>query len=171
MNTATVKPSDMTSATSLLVENVRIYLQVKSAFEQCDDEIKAVIVDMTDIIEDEEATLEEKQRALYTIVEAIFPSLGTDFLASCERVRKSSPARSNGEEMACEEASFAEAVSALLRQKGVTQDELGRRIGVSQPAIANLLNRNCRPQRKTVAKIADALNVSPQSLWPGIKLD
>jgi transcriptional regulator with XRE-family HTH domain len=73
--------------------------------------------------------------------------------------------------MAQQEASFAERLATLMEKKDVTQEQLGKRIGVGQSAIANLLNRNCRPQRKTVVRIADALGIAPQELWPQIKLD
>ena len=40
-------------------------------------------------------------------------------------------------------------------------------IGVGQPAISMVLTRNCRPQRRTVEKIAKALDVSAEEVWPG----
>jgi len=48
----------------------------------------------------------------------------------------------------------------------MTQSELGDRIGVGQSAISMMLSRNCRPQKGTVKKIADALEVQPSDLWP-----
>jgi lambda repressor-like predicted transcriptional regulator len=167
MNT-TAAPNDMTSATSLLVENVRIYLQVKSAFDQCDEEIQSVVTDMIDIVRDEEATADERQRAMYTIIEALFPSLAFDFLSNCDKVRFSKEAKEQWEEMAEQEASFSERLASLMKKKDITQEQLGKLIGVGQSAIANLLNRNCRPQRKTVARIAEAMGVPPQELWPNI---
>jgi lambda repressor-like predicted transcriptional regulator len=170
MNTAMVEPNGVT-ATSLLVENVRIYLQVKSAYEQCDEQIKAAIADMIGIVDSEDATPDERQRALYTIVEALFPSMTRDFLDSCERVRASKSAKTNWNEMGRQEASFAVNLESWMEKKGMTQEQLAKKIGVSQPAIANMLNRNCRPQKKTVARIADALGIDPEDIWPNFKRD
>ena len=69
-------------------------------------------------------------------------------------------------EMDREEATFAARLQSLLTTKGVTQAELAAKVGVGQPAISMMLNRVCRPQRKTVEKIATALGVAPEELWP-----
>ena len=68
-----------------------------------------------------------------------------------------------------EEATFAERLAALLEAKDMTQERLAEAIGVGQPAVSMMLNRNCRPQRRTVEKIAKALKVSPEDVWPGFK--
>ncbi len=73
--------------------------------------------------------------------------------------------------MAEEDLTFSQRLSACLESKGVTQEEIASKIGVGQSAIANLINRNCRPQRKTVLRLADALGVPPQDLWPNFKPD
>ncbi len=69
-----------------------------------------------------------------------------------------------------EEDSFALRLRKLMDDGSITQEELAKRIGVGQPAISNMLNRNCRPQKKTIMKLATALNVSPTVLWPGIEV-
>ncbi len=33
-----------------------------------------------------------------------------------------------------------------------------------------MLNRTCRPQKKTIVKLAEALNVQPSDLWPDIEV-
>ncbi len=40
----------------------------------------------------------------------------------------------------------------------------------SQPAISQMLNRNCRPQKKTILRLAQALDVLPQELWPDLEV-
>ena len=54
--------------------------------------------------------------------------------------------------------------------KCMTQKGLSNRIGCSQPAISQMLNRKCRPQKKTILKLADALQVQPHELWPDIEV-
>jgi transcriptional regulator with XRE-family HTH domain len=52
-----------------------------------------------------------------------------------------------------------------MERKNISQAELAKAIGVSQPAISLLLARKCRPQRRTVEKLAEALNVETRELW------
>jgi lambda repressor-like predicted transcriptional regulator len=171
MNTATDSPQVGPSATSLLVENVRIYLEIRSAFEQCDPAIQDVVTDMAQLAHDSSATPDERQRALYTIVEALFPNLAFEFVEGCNRVRALPESRAQWEAMRDEEQSFSERLAEVMKQKNVTQEELARQIGVGQPAIANLLNRNCRPQKRTVSRLAAALSVEPQELWRDFRED
>jgi lambda repressor-like predicted transcriptional regulator len=53
-----------------------------------------------------------------------------------------------------------------MQKCGVTQVQLAETIGVGQSAIAMMLQRECRPQRRTVARMAEALGVTPETLWP-----
>jgi len=46
---------------------------------------------------------------------------------------------------------------------------LAEKIGVGQPAISMMLQRQCRPQKRTVMRIAEALGVSAEELWPNTK--
>jgi hypothetical protein len=61
----------------LIAQNVRIYLQVQSALDQCSNEIKEIIRDMIDVFESPESTEDERNGALYTIVEALFLGIGS----------------------------------------------------------------------------------------------
>lgn len=71
------------------------------------------------------------------------------------------------EEMAQEETAFVSKVSRLLAEKQLTQAELAKMVGVSQPAISMILSRRCRPHPRTIGKIAAALDVKVEELWPG----
>ena len=72
--------------------------------------------------------------------------------------------------MDCQETAFADRLHELMELKRVTQQELSNRVGCSQPAISQMLNRKCRPQKKTILKLAEALQVQPQELWPDIEV-
>lgn len=154
-------------AADLIIDNVRIYLEIRSAFEQCDEEIKAAIIDMQDICRDPEATEEEKKRALWTIADALFPSLSVDFMSNCEEFRHSAEAIATSERMKAEEATFADRIQRLMEERSLTQEQLGSMIGVGQAAVCNMLSRQCRPQKRTISRLAEALGVSPDELWPG----
>jgi DNA-binding XRE family transcriptional regulator len=65
------------------------------------------------------------------------------------------------------EAGFAVVLGRLMVERQVTQAQLAERIGVGQSAIAMLLKRRCRPQRRTLGKLAEALGVPVEELWPG----
>lgn len=49
-------------------------------------------------------------------------------------------------------------------------EKLADRAHCSQPAISQMLNRACRPQKKTILKLAEALNVEARDLWPDIDM-
>jgi lambda repressor-like predicted transcriptional regulator len=66
-----------------------------------------------------------------------------------------------------QEEQFVERLSRLLAERQITPAELARRIGVGQSAVSMLLSRKCRPQPRTLGKIADALGVRVEDLWPG----
>ena len=56
-----------------------------------------------------------------------------------------------------------------MQDKCVTQIQLAERIECTQPAISQMLNRKCRPQRKTLEKIAKAIDVDVRELWPDLE--
>jgi DNA-binding XRE family transcriptional regulator len=67
------------------------------------------------------------------------------------------------------EAAFAATLARLLAERQLTQAQLAERIGVGQSAISMLLKRRCRPQRRTLGKLAEALGVTVEELWPGFQ--
>jgi transcriptional regulator with XRE-family HTH domain len=74
------------------------------------------------------------------------------------------------EQMDSQEALFADRLRQIMKDKNITQQELAARIDCSQPAISQMLNRKCRPQRKTLDKIASALRVDVRELWPDLEM-
>ncbi len=65
------------------------------------------------------------------------------------------------------EAAFGGTLARLMAERQLTQAQLAERIGVGQSAISMLLKRRCRPQRRTLGKLAAALDVPVETLWPG----
>jgi hypothetical protein len=141
------------------------------AFRECSDEIQAMILEMASIANDPEATPEEREAAVATIAEALFPAGDNEFLGvdleTSELLDAGGPEKSILDALDAEEATFSDRLAALLRDKQVTQVQLAELIGVGQPAISMMLARRCRPQRRTIKKIAGALGVAPDELWPG----
>jgi len=71
------------------------------------------------------------------------------------------------QQMDQQEAEFANRLSQLMAERQMTQAELAQRLGVGQSAVSMLLSRKCRPQPRTLGKIASALDVSVEELWSG----
>jgi predicted XRE-type DNA-binding protein len=148
------------------------FAQVFQAYLECSDAVQSSIRELVEIVNDSDATREEVDAALSTIAEALFPSchngmLGVD-LESAERIDKEgeSEAASVLQAMDVEEASFADRVAALLDARNMTQGDLGAALGIGQSAISMMLSRECRPQRRTVEKIAAVFDMSPNELFP-----
>lgn len=142
------------------------------AYLECSDAVQEVVTDMFAIISDTEVDADDREMAIMTLLEALFPSshngsLGGDLEELDTANREYCPNfAAVSSEMDQEEATFGDRVQKLLSEKNMTQSDLAKAIGVNQSAISMLLNRGARPQRRTVARIAEALRVSPESLWP-----
>ncbi|HEY7154190.1 MAG TPA: helix-turn-helix transcriptional regulator [Gemmataceae bacterium] len=147
------------------------FAQCLCAFRECSAEVQEVILDMARIVNDPDAIEDEREAAVATIAEALFPcrvngAPGTD-LEDAEHIASQSEAGNRLlKEMDQEEITFAERVTALLKAKGWTQGDLAAEIEVGQSAVSMMLARKCRPQRRTVEKIAKALGVLTADIWP-----
>ena len=167
MTTATrsprVDPELMTS---------RMFAQVLQAYMECTDEIQEVVRDMAAIVNDPEATENERSVACSTIAEALFPAhqagyLGIDLEeAEVVEARDSKEFKEACDSMNEEQSCFADRVLAILKMRGMSQAALAEACQIGQSAVSNLLSRRSRPQRRTVDKIAKALGVSPAEIWP-----
>jgi predicted XRE-type DNA-binding protein len=142
------------------------------AFLECDPSIQDVVRDMAEIINDPDTDADDRALALSTLHEALFPArsphdgmLGVDL--EDEESHAMGEESEIQEDFNRQEDGFARCVEGLLRERNMTQGQLAEAIGVKQPAIAMMLGRKARPQRRTVEKVARALNVAPERLWPG----
>lgn len=143
-----------------------LYAECLRAYLECSDQVREVINDMVGILNDPDADEDERQMAVATMIEALFDHnsfFGIDLEREENRTKEAAAIL---REMRDEEAEFAERVSKLMAEKGIKQEELAQAIGVQQPAVSMLLSRNSRPQRRTVQRIAEALGVSTEELWP-----
>lgn len=142
------------------------------AYWECSSEVQIVVREMFDIVTDEHAEDDEKEIAIATALEALFPSSHNGALgADLEELERDNKNRCRGaaktiESMDQEEAVFSDRVNRVMKDKGMTQELLAKAVGIGQPAISMLLSRGARPQRRTVARIAEALGVPPSDLWP-----
>ncbi len=143
------------------------------ALKECDLELRDIAYELFEQLTSGELDQGQTLATTALIAEILFPNSDTRGLPGLdlEDVERLAPL-TNPEagpvlaEMDRQEATFAGRLQSLLTAKGVTQAELAAKVGVGQPAISMMLNRVCRPQRKTVEKIAAALGVAPEELWP-----
>jgi lambda repressor-like predicted transcriptional regulator len=143
------------------------------ALEECDAELRQEAVTLFKQLSS--GTLDEGERyaTLALLAEILFPSAddkglpGLDLDEAEEIAKKISPeAKEVLARMDQEEATFAERLREFMAKQGMTQESLAEKIGVGQSAISMMLQRNCRPQKRTVARLAKALGVAPEDLWP-----
>jgi transcriptional regulator with XRE-family HTH domain len=146
------------------------------AYLECSDEVQQAVREMFRLLEEPQTSETQRQMTLSTIADALFhaPYKGRYGMGSAESEGEAAEIEPRLEaivrQMDDEEAGFSTRLRKLMDERRITQEELAERIGVGQPAISNMLNRNCRPQRKTIMKLATALNVSPTALWPGFEV-
>jgi len=145
------------------------------AYLECSDEIQAGIRDMLELLNDPNTDEDDRDMTLFTLADALFPNphdgkLGLD-LEESERLGAgySEEMDTAVRELNQEEESFAVRLRDAMANRGINQEELAEKIGVGQPAISNMLKRHCRPQRRTILRLAEALGVTPQDLWAGFK--
>ena len=159
--------STITTPNEILAAGASQFAMYFNAYRECSPEIQEIIHDMTAIAADPDATADEKRLASQTLIEALFPALTADVHDFDETLLQSPASQQIEKDLDREEETFAERLRALMAENSVTQERLAELTGVSQPAIANILARQCRPQRRTVVKIAAALGVEPSELWTG----
>jgi lambda repressor-like predicted transcriptional regulator len=149
----------------------RIAARVLHAYAECGSAIQDVIRDSAALAMDPEADEDDRVMALHTLHDALFPrySLRDGFLGE-DLVSLDGDAKGDDREavdsMDREEATFAARLSRTMKDRGMTQAQLASLIGVHQSAVSMMLARKGRPQRKTVERVAEALGVAPEELWP-----
>lgn len=122
-----------------------------TALTQFHEELHTLLVRMLTVIEDPESSSAERKRALSAVTNALFVK----------------PVDATEEKDAQQDV-FATRLRTLLQARGLSQQDLADRIDCSQPAVSQMLNRQCRPQKKTILRLAEALNVDPRELWPDL---
>lgn len=156
------------------------------AYIECSDALQVHAKKMVRILVNPDTDEEDAFLAATTLFEILFPytheegdgMYGMDLEAAENLVRnhgltpghpavkECDEAAAILDEMDAQEATFADRLEALMKQRDMTQTVLAQRIGVGQSAIAMMLKRECRPQNRTVARLAEAFGVKPEDLWP-----
>ncbi|HEY1598860.1 MAG TPA: helix-turn-helix transcriptional regulator [Pirellulales bacterium] len=133
------------------------------ALAECNDEQQAVVSRMLSVVENSQSIPADRQQALLAIAD----TLGLQSHDSQSELELAAP---HDAAVDTQQAAFALRLRELMESKRVSQQELADRVGCSQPAISQMLNRSCRPQKKTILKLAEALSVNPRELWPDLEV-
>jgi transcriptional regulator with XRE-family HTH domain len=178
----------MTETTQALLENtntslMRLILSLHgsqqqafiAALTECSDQLRTNSDRLMAIIDDPESLPGDKGRAWHTLLDQLrlLPDTedryGMDLAQSESGAAERFPAlQYEVEKMDSQESQFADRLRRLMKDKHITQKQLAERVECTQPAISQMLNRKCRPQRSTLEKIAMALQVDIRELWPDI---
>lgn len=141
------------------------------------ENFRRIVLSMLEIIEAEETSYADRKRASSTIRGALaqYDKSKEPFSIQLNQfeVREALRNRSvdySASTLDTQEARFADRLKELMKTKAITQHQLASRIGCSQPAISQMLNRQCRPQRSTILNLAAALDVEPHELWPNLEV-
>jgi transcriptional regulator with XRE-family HTH domain len=146
------------------------------AYLECSDDLQQVVVSMFSILDSEKATEEERYRARTTIADTLFLNphkgrYGMNLVDSeTDALKVNAALASEVRHMDEQELTFAQRLRELLDGRHISQTELAERTGCSQSAISHMLNRNARPQKKTILKLAAALQVDPRELWSDLEV-
>jgi len=140
----------------------------QKAYDSASPEIRDIVDTMVQIINDPGADDDERQAAIDTMDEALFPTFtnGVYGIPIEDTAVDADGNPIDDVETREKEKVFARKVKAAMKRRGMTQTQLAQRIGIGQPAVSMLLRRVCRPQKATVNRIAKALDLDPNDLWP-----
>jgi lambda repressor-like predicted transcriptional regulator len=165
---ATAQQNQVARGQAIPIESLA---EVLPAYLEKSPVVQAVIRDLLDIVRDDKVRPEDRRWAEGALRDALFRDLGPaptgkgKVLSRQER-RPSRELQDAHLQRESQEEAFATALGRLLQEKGISQAELARRVGVGPSAISMLLVRRRRPQRRTVEKLAQALDVDMDVLWP-----
>ena len=148
------------------------YAHVRQVIVSLPKSSQKAMDDMVEILMANHADSDQKAAAMDTMIEALHPQPHDGKLGlSLEESEGMGASHSDHVKLEIESLKFEEEVFAtrlrkIMEEKNVTQEQLAGMTGVSQSAISHMLTRHCRPQKRTIKKLADALEVTSDSLWP-----
>lgn len=145
------------------------------ALSECDEELRAEAINLFKELTSGELDESARRATTALLAEILFPNAddkgfpGLDLEEAEAIAKRDTPeAKEILDRMDREEATFSERLRTVMDSKGITQEKLAEKAGVGQPAISMMLQRTCRPQKRTVFRMAEALEVKPEELWPGL---
>lgn len=151
---------------------LQIMIAMTSFSESVDEQLRG----LTQILDDPNAAVEDKASAAETIRETFLVHCGSEEWGATlseigsRTVGRNPEADHIEDHLDSQEDYFCKKIRELMKEKGLTQVDLANRLGKQQAAISQLLSRGCRPQKRTILKFAEVLDVAPTELWPNIEV-
>lgn len=165
-----------TPSVALQVSALQASAPIVLALAECDEELRAEAIELFKQLASGELDEEQRFATVALLAEILFPNADSRGAPGLDLVEAETIASSTDPEakdilarMDKEESFFADRLRDLMAAKGLTQAGLAAKVSIGQPAISMMLNRVCRPQRKTVLRFAEALGVPPEQLWPQVR--
>jgi lambda repressor-like predicted transcriptional regulator len=159
-----------------LLNDLQAAAPIALALNECDEELRREALELFAQLQSGELDAEQRLATTALLAEILFPNADDNGLPGLdlEEAEGFAPnvdpeATSLLKSMDDEEKTFAHRLRVAMAEKQVTQAELAARVGIGQPAVSMMLNRSCRPQRRTVERIAEALGVPAEHLWPNVR--
>lgn len=144
------------------------------ALMECSPELRTEAIEIFQDLASGEMDEMQKTAAIALLADILFPNADPEDLlpgVDLERIERLAPSQNPEAEavlssMDRQESIFADKVRELMVAHGLNQSQLAEKVGIGQPAVSMMLNRQCRPQQKTIRRFAEAFGVSPSDLWP-----
>ncbi len=138
-------------------------------------QVRQTTLEMLRIIEDQNSSAEDRNRACRTIRESLSRAESSENCGTPLTSRPLPVSVRHGlpdldSRLNSQETAFWQKVQQFLKLKAITQLQLADRLGITQPAVSQMLTRQCRPQRSTIMNLAAALGVESLDLWPDIEV-
>ena len=146
------------------------------ALQECSVELRTEAIGLFEDLQSGELDAYQTRATLALLAEILFPDADAAGLPGLDLVEIESLAPTQNPEAASvlekmdqEETTFAENLQRFMAERQLTQVQLAEKVGLGQPAISMMLHRACRPQKKTIRRFAEALDVAPTALWPAFQ--
>jgi len=137
------------------------------ALSECDPELREQAMELFHQLASGKLDDSERYSTVALIADILFPE--SDELGFPGIDSEVEDAEEADEDDQNQIAHFLEAIKQLMQQRGLSQSELAEKVGIGQSSISMMLKRHCRPQRSTIKRLAVALDVQPDQLWPAFQ--
>jgi lambda repressor-like predicted transcriptional regulator len=137
------------------------------ALMECDAVLRDQAIELFQQLASGQLDESERFATINLIAEILFPETDSDGLSGIDAEGPDEDGFQVKDHRIDQSTAFAIHIQQLMNLRGITQAVLAEKVGIGQPSISMMLQRNSRPQRKTILKFAEALGVKPDQLWPG----
>lgn len=163
----TAAATDPETRATAVIAQARGAADLLRALAECGDALRTHALALIGVLLDPDTDDDDRFLTAATLADVLYPAPpGADGTPGVDLAAADPDDAAALADMDREEATFAAALAEAMAARGVSQSELAKRVGIGQPAISMMLARECRPQKRTVRRLADGLGMTPAELWP-----